>query len=91
MFVNELTDPAAVRKAAEGYRQLGSEAFLARYGFGASQRYWVVVDGQLHDAKAIVGAAFGLQYPYRGPLRRHQFSGGESETNPRWSGWASPS
>jgi hypothetical protein len=82
VFVNELTDSAAVRKAAEEYRHVGAADFRERYGFGPVQQYWVVVDGQLHDAKAIVGAAFGYQHPDRGPLRHDQFSGGRSETNP---------
>jgi len=66
MTSDKLTDAAAVRKAAEEYRTLGSTAFRKHYGFGAVQRYWVVVDGQLHDAKAIVGAAYGYQYPDQG-------------------------
>jgi hypothetical protein len=81
MVVDELTDAAAVRRAAEEYRNLGKTAFRERYGFGAVQRYWAVVDGQLHDAKAIVGAAYGYQHPNQGPLRHEQFNGGEAGAN----------
>ena len=81
MVVDELTDAAAVRKAAEEYRSLGKTAFRERYGFGAVQRYWAVVDGQLYDAKAIVGAAYGYQHPNQGPLRHDQFNGGEAGAN----------
>jgi hypothetical protein len=33
--------------------------------------------GDLFDSKAIVGAAYGFQFPDRGPLRAEEFSGGE--------------
>ncbi|MFF5054011.1 HNH endonuclease [Micromonospora sp. NPDC000663] len=82
MHVDQLTDRAAVYGAAEEHRQIGRTAFRERYGFGAAQKYWAVVDGQLHDAKAIVGAAYGYQYPERGSLRHDEFSGGETGANP---------
>jgi putative restriction endonuclease len=82
MLVDDLTDPDAVGNAAKEYRELGGEAFRRKYGFGPSQRYWLLLDGQLYDAKAIVGAAFGYQHPGRGSLRNDQFDGGEGQTNP---------
>jgi 5-methylcytosine-specific restriction protein A len=34
--------------------------------------------GKHYDSKAIVGAAYGFQFPEKGPLRGAQFSGGEN-------------
>ncbi|GAA0432418.1 hypothetical protein Aca07nite_19530 [Actinoplanes capillaceus] len=82
MSIDELTDPSAVHKAAEESQELGRAAFREKYNFGPVQRYFVVVDGRLHEAKAIVGAAFGFQHPDRGPLQHGQFSGGETAANP---------
>jgi hypothetical protein len=75
--VGELTSPDAVRSAVEEFDRLGRDAFLERYGFGRSWRYLLRVDGNLYDSKAIVGAAFGYQYPDRGPLPNTAFSGGD--------------
>lgn len=62
------------------YSRLGRTAFLTRYGFRKS-RDFLVRDrktGQLCDSKAIVGAAFGYQFPEEGPLNPADFSGGET-------------
>ncbi|MFI6254559.1 HNH endonuclease [Micromonospora zamorensis] len=81
MILDALDDPAAVHKAAQEYRELGRAAFRERYGYGGVQRYWVSVDDQLYDAKAIAGVAYGYQHPDRGALRHDQFSGGETGAN----------
>lgn len=39
--------------------------------------------GQLCDPKAIVGAAFGYQFPGEGPLYPADFSGGEATVVPK--------
>jgi len=51
---------------------------LERYGFGKSRDYLVrnPSSGALCDSKAIVGAAFGYQYPEEGPLKPADYSGG---------------
>lgn len=54
---------------------MGRERFLETYGFGASRRYLLRLDGQLYESKAIVGVAFKYETP-DGPLRASQFSGG---------------
>ncbi len=60
--------------------ELGRTAFLGRYGFGKSRDFMVVNprNGQQCDSKAIVGVAFGKQFPDRGPLKAADFSGGEA-------------
>ena len=40
-------------------------------------------NGQLCDSKAIVGAAFGFQFPQNGPLKPADFSGGEATVVPK--------
>lgn len=81
MILDALTDATAVRKAAVEYQQLGATGFLAEHHYGPSVRYWAVIDGQLYDAKAIVGVAYGHQHPEQGPLTNDRFSGGEEGAN----------
>jgi len=80
-----LQSPAAVQTALDEFVRIGRTAFLARYGYGKS-RDFVIRDshsGQLCDSKAIVGAAFGYQFPEEGPLKHGDFSGGEATVVPR--------
>lgn len=80
-----LQSPAAVQAALDEFVRLGRTAFLSRYGFGKS-RDFLVRDGrtgQLCDSKAIVGAAFGYQFPDEGPLKPSDFSGGEATVVPK--------
>lgn len=67
------------------FSRLGRTAFLERYGFGKSRGFLVrnARTGQLCDSKAIVGAAFGHQFPQEGPLKPTDFSGGEATVVPR--------
>jgi hypothetical protein len=76
--LSDLTDPDAVRRAARECDRLGRAAFLDRYGFAEALRYYVRIDGKEYDSKAIVGVAFGLQHPRRGPLHASEFSGGKA-------------
>jgi hypothetical protein len=78
MALNDLTSPHAVRQALEEFEQLGRSAFLTKYGFGQAREYFVRSDGKMYDSKAVVGAAYGYQYPDRGPLKAIDFSGGEA-------------
>ena len=78
MSLRELTDPAAVRRAALEFDQIGREQFLTKYGFGPARNYFLFVNGQSYDSKAIVGAAYGYQHPGKGALRASDFSGGNA-------------
>lgn len=73
----DLTDPSSVVRAIEEFDRLGREAFLRKYGFRAARSYMLRHEGRDYDSKAIVGAAYGLQFPDRGPLAWNAFSGGE--------------
>ncbi len=83
--LSRLHSPAAVQAALEEFGRIGRTAFLAKYGFGKSRDFHVrnPITGQLCDAKAIAGAAFGHQFPAEGPLKASEFSGGEATVVPR--------
>ncbi len=83
--ISRLQSPAAVQAALDEFSRLGRTAFLKRYGFGKSRDFLVrnARTGQLCDSKAIVGAAFGHQFPQEGPLKPTDFSGGEATVVPR--------
>lgn len=78
MPIQDIDDPKAVRQAIEEFRAIGQARFLKKYSFGAS-RGWMLRDddGQEFDAKAVLGAAHGYQYPALGHLPQSEFYGGE--------------
>ena len=78
MSLAELTSARAVEQAIAEFDRLKREPFLTKYGFGQAREYFVRHENRLYDSKAIVGAAFGYQYPDRGPLKPSDFSGGEA-------------
>jgi len=49
-----------VRLAVAEFDGLGRLAFLGKYGFGKAKSYFLDIDGNLYDSKAIVGCALGL-------------------------------
>lgn len=67
-----------VRKAVAEFDQLGRDAFLAKYGFGRSKAYTLVVNDREYDSKAIVGAAHGYSGQGFAPLTADAFSGGDA-------------
>ena len=69
----ELSDRQAVLAAFAEFDRLGRIAFLQKYGFGRAGRFRVIHDGRQYDAKAIIGAARGVQFPERGPLSTGDF------------------
>jgi hypothetical protein len=85
MQLHRLTSRAAVERALDEYDELGQTAFLAKYGFGPAYRYFVLRDGRRYDSKAIVGAAWGYQFPEEGPASPHDFVGGASTVAPTLS------
>jgi hypothetical protein len=65
------------------FDRIGRDKFLRKYGFGPSRAYFLRRDGKYYDSKAIVGAAYGYQYPQKGQLRAEDFSGGENTVRSR--------
>lgn len=82
MSLSELSSRDAVLTAIQEYDRLGSDAFLKKYGFRPAREYMLEHEGRLYDSKAIVGAAYGVQYPDRGPLKSEAFSGGQYTVEP---------
>jgi hypothetical protein len=73
-----LSSRAAVLQAIAECDRLGRDAFLEKYGYGPARRYFLEHKSRRYDSKAIVGVAFGFQFPDEGPLANTQFSGGAS-------------
>lgn len=76
MVVQDLTQPSAILQAVAEFDNLGRSAFLARYGFSVSTKFFLVHESNCYDTKAIIGVAHAYQFPERGPLRPGDFSGG---------------
>jgi hypothetical protein len=64
----QVTSPDAVRAAAWEFDALGEDALLYEYGFEPAGECAVLIDGRLCPAWALLGAAYGHQYPEVGPL-----------------------
>ena len=69
MTWSEITSREAVLRAMKDFDERGREAFLKHYGFGRAARYVVEHEESSYDAKALLGAAHGFQFPERGPLQ----------------------
>lgn len=70
----------AVEAALDEFVQTGRDAFLQKYRYGPARDYFVLHHNsrQPCDSKAIIGAAYGFQFPEHGPLRPQDFSGGQA-------------
>lgn len=77
MGVRDIMSREAIERALDEYDSLGQDAFLAKYGFGKAYKYILVRDGKRYDAKAILGAAHGYEFPDRGPLASSDFASSE--------------
>ncbi len=80
MSIRKLKSPSAVVAAMKEFDAVGRTYFLEKYGFGKSREYMLrdQATGKLYDSKAIVGAAYGYNFPEEGPLNAENFSGGEA-------------
>ncbi len=83
--LTKLRSPAAVQEALDDFVRRGRAAFLEYYGYGKSRDFLVrdPMSGQQCDSKAIVGVAYGYQFPEEGPLKHSDFSGGEATVVPK--------
>ncbi|MFF2651985.1 HNH endonuclease [Streptomyces sp. NPDC058045] len=64
----------SVLKALAEHDELGREAFLGKYGFGAARSYLLVHEGREYDSKAVAGVAH--KWGYGRALESQEFSGG---------------
>lgn len=83
MSLSDITSRQAVLGAVEEFDQIGRQAFLNKYGFGQAREYFLDYGGHLYDSKAIVGVAYGYQFPERGPLKPSDFIGGKATVQPK--------
>jgi putative restriction endonuclease len=75
---SDVTNPASILKAIDEFDRIGREKFLSKYGYRKGRAYYLAHNGQLYDSKAIMGAAFGYEFPSLGALNSQDFSGGEA-------------
>ena len=54
--LSQLTDRGAVVSVVSEMQRLGRLPFLRQYGFDQSRDYFLRIDGELYDSKAIVAA-----------------------------------
>ena len=73
----------AVLDAIALFDDLGRDAFLRKFGFGKARSYQLLHNGREYDSKAIVGVAYGFDYPDAGHLRSGDFVGGAATVG-RW-------
>ena len=78
MAFADIDSRQAILDAVAEFDRMGRAAFLDKYGYGVAKRYYLEIDDQLYDSKAIVGVAHKYQFPSEGPLTPAEFSGGES-------------
>ena len=68
----------AVLEAIEKFRTGDRDAILREHGFGRAIDYVVEYEGEVYDAKALYGIAYGIQYPDEEPIRNRGLQGGRS-------------
>lgn len=76
--LSRLTQRDSVLAAIQEFDELGRDMFLGKYGYGLGRDYFLELDGNFYDSKAIVGVAFGYEHPNDGPLVNKDFKGGTS-------------
>lgn len=82
MDPQKFSDPEAVRIAVREFDELGRTAFLEKYGFARSKSYMLRDEstGNLYDARAVLGAAYGYAFPDIGPLSTSDVPADEADT-----------
>lgn len=63
-------------EALAEYDEIGRDAFLSKYGFATTAKFFIVQGGKRYDAKAVTGAAHGYQQGE--PMGWDDFSGGRA-------------
>ena len=76
--IADLRSRQAVLEAMVEHEQMGSEAFLRKYGYRTPDSYWILHEGKRYPSKAILGVAWHYQDLLQPPLHPSQFSGGRA-------------
>jgi hypothetical protein len=74
MTIAKIHSRPAVLRALQECKLLGEPEFLEKYGFGRARRYFLVYEGVAYPAKAIIGVAYGYEFPEDGPLTSSNFT-----------------
>jgi hypothetical protein len=77
MNFNDINFPQSILAAVKECEDLGIDNFLKMHGYKPSKNYFLELKGKLYPSKAIVGVAYGYEFPDKGPLKASDFSGGE--------------
>ncbi len=83
MTFADVTAPAVLAAVAE-FKRLGRERFLESAGFRPATAYYLELDGELYDSKAIFGYAHGISGDR--PWRSDDFTGGDKTVAARLRG-----
>ena len=73
MALDDIENPRSILLAIGEFRTLGRDQFLKKYGFGRAKEYYLVIDGNYFDSKAIVGVAHQYEFPDSDPLKYNEF------------------
>jgi hypothetical protein len=76
--IGDLRSRQAVLEAMTEHEQMGSDAFLRKYGYRTPDSYWILHEGKRYPSKAILGVAWHYQDLSQPPLHPSQFSGGRA-------------
>jgi hypothetical protein len=77
--IDRLTDRSAVLSALAEYDRMGRSEFNVLYGFRGSRKYRLLHNGRTYDAKSVLLAAFGYQFPAEGPLANEEVASNRRE------------
>lgn len=83
MALSDIKDSKSILAAVREFDEIGREAFLEKYSCKPAKSYYLALNGQEYDSKAIIGAAHGYEFPDQGPLSPREFSGGEETVKPK--------
>jgi predicted HNH restriction endonuclease len=75
--LSEIKNKESILSAISEYDKIGGYAFLNRYGFDPSLKYFLYYNNKLYDSKAIVGVSYRYEYPTEEYLSSNEFSGGQ--------------
>ena len=83
LALGDLSDRDAVLAAMREFDEIGRDPFLEKYGFGRSQKYRIRHEGRMYDVKAVLAAAYGIQFPDREPITSENSTSGLRTTVPK--------
>ena len=89
MGLGDLTSRQAVLDATAEFDRLGRQEFLAKYGFGRSREYFLLLDDQRYDFKAIAERRTVISSPTSDRCEPRISAAGTTPCSGSWSNWTS--